>query len=51
VPDLVQVDDEERDHDPVAKRVGDAAGLDQPDRTGQLRIQAANVGDYCFQTA
>jgi hypothetical protein len=41
---VVQVDDDERDHDPVAERVHDAAGLDEPDRAGQVRIEPAHVG-------
>ena len=45
VAHAVQVDDEERDHDPVAERVRDTAGLDQPDGSGQLGIQAADVRD------
>jgi hypothetical protein len=40
---LVQVDDQERNHDPVPERVGDAAGLQQPDGTGELRSQPFEV--------
>jgi hypothetical protein len=43
MPDLVQVDDQEREDDPVPERVGYTAGFEQPDRAGQLRIQSAEV--------
>ena len=39
--DVVQVDDEERQHDPVPERVEDAADLQQPDVAGQPRIEPA----------
>jgi hypothetical protein len=39
----VQVDDQERDHDPVSERVGDPAGLEQPDGAGELRSQPFEV--------
>ncbi len=45
VPDVGQVDDQEREDDPVSERVGDTAGLEEPDGSGQLRVQAAQVRD------
>src|SRR4029453_17359688 len=48
-PHVVQVDHEERDHDPVAERVCDAAGLQQPDRSRKLRLQAFKIGGDGFQ--
>ncbi len=38
--DVVQVDHEEREHDPVPEGVQDAADLEEPDLARQLRIQA-----------
>ena len=40
---VVQVDDGEREDDPVAERVHDAAGLDEPDRARQMRVEPAQV--------
>ena len=48
-PHFVQIDHEERDHDPVAERVCDAAGLQQPDRSRKLRLQAFKIGGDGFQ--
>ena len=39
--DVVEVDDEERQHDAVPERVDDAADLEEPDVARQLRIEAA----------
>jgi hypothetical protein len=49
VAHVVQVDDQERDHDPVSERVGDAAGLEQPDGAGELRSQPLQVRGDGFQ--
>jgi hypothetical protein len=38
---VVQVDDDERDHDAVAERVHDAARLDEPDRARKVRVEPA----------
>ena len=38
---VVQVDDDEREHDPVSERVDDAAYLDEPDLARQVRIEPA----------
>ena len=43
VPDLVEIDDQEREDNPVSKRVCDTACFEQPDGAGQLRIQSADV--------
>ena len=40
---VVQVDGEEREDDAVPERVHHAADLEQPDRPGKLRVQAAEV--------
>ena len=40
---VVQVDDQERDHDSVPERVRDAAGLEKPDGAGELRSQSPEV--------
>ena len=37
--DVVQVDDEERQHDAVAERVHDTAELEQPHVARQLRVE------------
>ena len=42
--DVVQVDDEEREHEPVSERVREAADLEQPDGQREARVQAAEVG-------
>jgi hypothetical protein len=49
VPHVVQVDDEERDHDPVAERVRHPAGLEQPDRARKLRLQTLEIRGEGFQ--
>ena len=38
---VVQVDDEERQHDAVPERVDDAAGLEQPHLAGKLGVKGA----------
>jgi hypothetical protein len=43
---VVQVDREEREDDPVAERVGDAADLEQPDVAGQLRVERSKVAPH-----
>ena len=43
VPHFVQIDDQEGENNSVPERVGDAARFEKPDRTGQLRIQSAQV--------
>jgi hypothetical protein len=45
VAHVVQVDDQERDHDPVPERVGDSAGLEQPDGPWELWSQPFEVRD------
>ena len=42
-PHVVEVDDEERHDDAVSEHVREAACLEQPDRAGELRIQAADI--------
>ena len=41
--DVVQVDDEERQREPVSERVREPADLEQPHRERQARVQAAEV--------
>ena len=43
---VVQVDDHERDHDPVAEGVCEPAYLKDPDVPRQPRVQAAKVGPH-----
>ena len=45
---VVQVDDDEREDDPVAQRVDDSAGLDEPDLPGQHRVEAAEIRSQRF---
>ena len=40
---VVEVDDGEREDDPVPERVHDAAGLDEPDRAREMRVEPAQV--------
>ena len=41
--DVVEVDDEEREREPVADRVRQAAQVEDPDRPGQPRVEAPEV--------
>ena len=43
---VVQVDDQERDDDPVAEEVREPSQLEQPDRARQLRVQAAEIAPH-----
>jgi len=47
---LVEVDDQERDHDPVTERVRDPTDFEQPDGARELRLQALEVRGDCFQS-
>jgi hypothetical protein len=49
VPHVVQVDDDERDHDPVSERVRHAAGLEQPNGPWELWLQALEIRGGGFQ--
>jgi hypothetical protein len=41
---VVEVDDGEREHDPVPERVDDAARLHEPDRSRELRVEPSEIG-------
>jgi hypothetical protein len=48
---VVQVDDDERDHDPVPECVHDAADLDEPDRSREVRVEPAEIRSQRFHRA
>jgi hypothetical protein len=48
---VVQVDDDEREHDPIAERVDHPAGLDEPDLPRKMWVEPAEVRDHHYGSA